>query len=76
MVDDAASKGAMHVAKTLDQMGVRAPERPMSIADIESELAERTAAERERQPTMLVIAGVAAALFVVVRGAILIASGP
>jgi hypothetical protein len=73
-VNDVASKGAVQVAKKLEQIGVRLPERPMSVADIEAELAERAAAEKERLRTARIIAAVAAVIFVAVLAAILIAA--
>jgi uncharacterized Zn finger protein (UPF0148 family) len=73
-VNDVASKGAVQVANRLEQLGVRVPERPMSISDIEAELAERAAAERERRRTAILVAGVAGVLFTLVLAAILIAA--
>jgi LSD1 subclass zinc finger protein len=73
-VNDVASKGAVKVAKKLDALGIRVPDHPMSIADIEAELAERKAAEDEKRRTAIIIASVMSVLFVIVLAVVLIAT--
>jgi LSD1 subclass zinc finger protein len=67
--NDIASAGAVQVARTLDRFGIRVPENPMTIAQIEEELARGEAKKREARRMGIIVAMVAflvAAVIVVV----------
>jgi len=72
-MNDIASEGAVRVAKKLDQLGIRVPERPMSVSDIEAKLARKAAEERAKRRTALIVATVLSVVFLVILGAVLLA---
>lgn len=57
-VNDIASAGAVRVAKKLEALNIRVPDNPMTLADIEEELARKDRAKREQLRMQLIVAGV------------------
>jgi uncharacterized Zn finger protein (UPF0148 family) len=68
-VSEIASEGALRVAKVLERAGIRMPERPMTIDQIEDDLREREQAVEMRRKTAIVVA---VAILVVVGGVVLL----
>jgi hypothetical protein len=60
--NDIASAGAVQVARKLDQLGIRVPERPMTIDEIEDRLAQMEAKKRDERRMALIVAGVVCAI--------------
>jgi tetrahydromethanopterin S-methyltransferase subunit F len=64
--NDIASEGAVRVANTLEEHGIRVPDNPMSLEDIESEIAEKDRLAKESARTTGIVIGVLLALFAAV----------
>jgi predicted RNA-binding Zn-ribbon protein involved in translation (DUF1610 family) len=73
-MNDIASEGAVRVAKKLDQLGIRVPERPMSVSDIEADFARKAAEENAKRRTAIIVAAVLSAVFLVILFAVLLAA--
>jgi LSD1 subclass zinc finger protein len=73
-VNDVASPGAVRVAKRLEAAGIRVPDRVMSLDEIEADIAQRQAAERERLRTARIVAAALGVAFLIVLGVILLVS--
>jgi hypothetical protein len=73
-INEIASAGAVRVAKKLEQFGIRVPERPMTIEEIEAELAGHRNAERERRRMALIVATVVALAVVLVLVLVMVGS--
>ena len=58
VANDIASVGAVRVARRLEQLGVKVPERPMRVSDIEEHFAEQAAVEREKRRMAFIVIGV------------------
>ncbi|MBI2897475.1 MAG: zinc ribbon domain-containing protein [Deltaproteobacteria bacterium] len=54
-VSEILGEGALRTARVLEQIGLRLPEKPMTLDDIDAELREREAAANARRNTALVI---------------------
>lgn len=72
--NDIASAGAVQVARKLDQLGIRVPERPMTIAQIEERLAADEAKKRDERRTAIIVACVLSGIFLVVLLIVLVAT--
>jgi hypothetical protein len=56
--NELASAGAVKVAKVLEGHGIRVPEKPRALADIEEELAARDAQREKERHTAIALAAV------------------
>jgi hypothetical protein len=61
-----ASAGALRVASTLDRLGIRVPDKPMTVDQIEEEIAERERARRMQLRDAAIVAAVLLGVAVVV----------
>lgn len=61
-VSEMATEGAMKVARVLEKHGLRMPEKPMSISEIEDEIRERDAVATMQRQTATIMAAVIVAL--------------
>ncbi|MCB9582102.1 MAG: hypothetical protein H6717_34020 [Polyangiaceae bacterium] len=73
-MNDIASEGTVRVAKKLEQLGIRVPERPMSVSDIEADFARKAAEERQKRRTAIFVAPVLTAVFLVILFVVLLAA--
>jgi hypothetical protein len=72
--NDVASAGAVQVARKLDALGIRVPERPMTIEQIEEELASGAAKKEAERRTAIIVACVVCAITFVIVVIVLAAS--
>jgi LSD1 subclass zinc finger protein len=72
-VNDVAAPQVVAVAQKLNRLGIRVPDRIMSVEDIEADLASRQAAEREKRRTALIVCAVLVVVFGLVLAAAMVA---
>jgi hypothetical protein len=63
-VNDVASPGAVRVARELERLRIRLPDRSLTVVQIEADFAERAAAERARLRTVWILALALSIVFV------------
>lgn len=72
---EVTSEGVTRAAAALQRAGIRVPERPMTMDDIQARIAEREATARAARKQAIVISGVCMGIAAVVVVAVLMLAG-
>lgn len=75
VVSEVVGEGALRMARVLEQVGLRLPDKPMTVEEIEAEFRERDHEERARRKTALLVALVTAAALGLVLLLLVLADG-